>query len=148
MLLAVAGCCLVRAVAGQRDTICLDGQWDFALSDNHVGTINVPGSWEAQGFGNETVQMRTQVLTGDRTHTTKGAVGVYTKSVQVPACTVAGAKSMLMVDQVKDFRLVFSMRVKALRMKKHCDERRWRVTYSICVVPNCCNLCTEPACRP
>ena len=40
------------------------------------GVIQVPGSFEAQGFGNETVQMRWQVLTGDRVKGRKGAVGI------------------------------------------------------------------------
>ena len=62
-----------------RQSFSLDGTWQFSLhsptpaSDAgaalgpavQTGPIQVPGSWEAQGFGNETVQMVHQVLTGD-----------------------------------------------------------------------------------
>jgi hypothetical protein len=59
----------------------------------------VPGSWEAQGYGNETEQMRKQVLTGDSAKGSEGAVGIYTKTVTLPPCSVAGAKAVFTVDQ-------------------------------------------------
>jgi hypothetical protein len=92
---------------GARRTTLLDGQWGFRLdqppvnnqpASTQTGTIMVPGSWEAQGFGNETVQMHTQVVTGDRAKTTKGAVGTYTKSVTIAPCP-NGAAAVFMVDQ-------------------------------------------------
>jgi len=58
----------------------------------------VPGSWEAQGFGNQTIQMKWQVLTGDRVKGRKGAVGVYKKTVSVPPCA-GGGTPIFTVDQ-------------------------------------------------
>jgi beta-galactosidase/beta-glucuronidase len=86
-----------------RMTTSLDGEWSFVLvqpsASNQSGKIMVPGSWEAQGYGNETVQMRKQVLTGDNAKGSEGAVGIYTKTVMLPPCAVAGAKAVFTVDQ-------------------------------------------------
>ena len=84
--LAVALVAVAGPVSG-RTSISLDGEWNFKLLAPRppprpmedlnngaaqeellllaVGTIGVPGSWEAQGYGTETVQMHWQVLTGE-----------------------------------------------------------------------------------
>ena len=85
---------------GVREVVSLDGEWQFALQQPapdgpQSGTIQVPGSWGAQGYGNETTAMRTQVVTGLNT----GAVGTYTKHVALPPCSAPGAKTVFMVDQ-------------------------------------------------
>ena len=91
-------------VSPGRLSTSLDGEWQFKLvqpgsAGTQIGTIQVPGSWEAQGFGNETVEMRTQVLTGVRAATRgAGALGIYTKKVALPACD-GGSTAVFMVDQ-------------------------------------------------
>lgn len=91
---------------GPRQPVSLDGEWQFALlsgsagaGDSQVlvqsGTIQVPGAWEAQGYGNETATMRSQVVTGQNT----GAVGVYTKQLTLSPCQAPGAKHVFTVDQ-------------------------------------------------
>ena len=59
----------------------------------------VQGSWEAQGFGNSTDSMRTQVLTGDSAKGARGAVGVYTVNVTLDECTVDGATVVFTIDR-------------------------------------------------
>ena len=77
---------LAVSVDGSPQSTSLDGVWDFRLLapptrvanlqhegpepasepvELSKGTIMVPGSWEAQGYGAETAQMRWQVLTGE-----------------------------------------------------------------------------------
>ena len=49
---------ILADAAAARQSLSLDGQWEFKLSvGGQSGTIVVPGSFEAQGFGNETQQM-------------------------------------------------------------------------------------------
>ena len=88
---------------GVRETANLDGAWQFSLLNpagagttggTQSGTILVPGSWEAQGYGNQTLTMRSQVTTG----TNAGAVGTYTKQLSLPICA-PGASTVFMVDQ-------------------------------------------------
>eukprot|EP01052_Picozoa_sp_SAG31_P017558 SAG31_NODE_1206_length_9388_cov_7.855420_2_plen_1278_part_00 len=90
-----------RATA--RQSLSLDGAWNFTLigaQGNQSGSIQVPGSWEAQGFGTETVQMRHQVLTGDNAHGGRGVVGLYTKKVnRADISCPARHTAFLMVDQ-------------------------------------------------
>ena len=73
---ALTAMSLAVAVDGGLHSTSLDGVWDFRLLAPPTGgmgeavilatgNINVPGSWEAQGFGAETAQMRWQVLTGE-----------------------------------------------------------------------------------
>ena len=90
---------------GARQSASLDGEWNFTLREpkapgfsDESGTITVPGSWEAQGFGNETIQMWHQVRTGDNVKGTKGAVGIYTRTVSLDECAVSGARAVFMVD--------------------------------------------------
>ena len=74
-------------------TIFFDGQCDVysentlpafystgtqTLQESVASTIQVPGAWEAQGFGHETTQMKTQVVTGDN-----AAGDVIAQSVQI-----------------------------------------------------------------
>lgn len=78
---------IARCQQGHDGCMRLDGEWNFSLLGSDAidvpsgasstlpysstptllqkGTIQVPGSWEAQGYGSETMQMRWQVLTGD-----------------------------------------------------------------------------------
>ena len=58
---------LLHAASGSgvspgRQSTSLDGTWQFKLvnpdASTQVGSILVPGSWEAQGYGNETTQMQ------------------------------------------------------------------------------------------
>ena len=75
--LVAAAVAVARPASAGRVTISLDGEWGFKLlaprpppSDAGLltlaaGTIMVPGSWEAQGYGSETATMRWQVLTGE-----------------------------------------------------------------------------------
>eukprot|EP01052_Picozoa_sp_SAG31_P023448 SAG31_NODE_1933_length_6879_cov_3.230973_3_plen_812_part_00 len=85
-----------------RHAYSLDGEWNLQLqgANNQSGPIKVPGSWEGQGFGTETVQMWHQVLTGDNARGARGVVGVYSKPLKLPAepCP-AGHKVFFMVDQ-------------------------------------------------
>jgi hypothetical protein len=67
---------------------------------NQSGKITVPGAWEAQGYGNQTVQMHTQVLTGDTVKGKTGAVGRYSRTVTLPQCSVAGSRVMLIVGRL------------------------------------------------
>ncbi len=91
----------VAGSGGPRQPVSLDGEWQFALVTPSTevvlqsGTIQVPGAWEAQGYGNETATMRTQVVTGQNA----GAVGVYTKQLTLTPCQAPGAKPVFMVDQ-------------------------------------------------
>ena len=75
-----------------RQVVSLDGEWQFELlaGDNVTqrGTIQVPGAWEAQGYGTETVTYRSQVVTGQNT----GAVGVYTKKLVLSPCKACEVK--------------------------------------------------------
>ena len=108
-LLAVAAA--VETASG-RQSVLLDGaDWNFQLHEaqladadagaaNQSGTIGVPGCWEAQGFGKQTVQMNHQVTTGDNAGGKQGAVGVYSKTVSLAPCSVKGARAVLTVDQV------------------------------------------------
>ena len=93
---------LLASCAAARHVYSLDGDWNLQLQggDNQSGPIKVPGSWEGQGFGTETVQMRHQVLTGDNARGARGVVGVYSKLLKFPAepCP-AGHKAVFMVDQ-------------------------------------------------
>ena len=93
-----------------RQAFSLDGTWKFSLHAPsgggdalgpavQTGTIQVPGSWEAQGFGNETVQMYHQVITGDNAKGERGAVGVYTLSTEIPPCDDSQAKRVFTVDR-------------------------------------------------
>jgi beta-galactosidase/beta-glucuronidase len=89
----------------------LDGDWKFELhgpaAPNSTqlgpmiksGSINVPGSWEAQGYGNSTGSMRYQVLTGDSAKGARGAVGIYTVNVTFDECTVDNATVVLTIDR-------------------------------------------------
>ena len=109
--LTVTDC--VTTTLHTRQSVSLDGTWQFSLyapsasSDAggelgpvvQTGTIQVPGSWEAQGYGNETVQMYHQVLTGDNAKGARGAVGVYTLSAKIPPCDDSQAKRVLTVDR-------------------------------------------------
>lgn len=82
-----------------RLSLSLDGEWGFTLSvGNQSGSIAVPGSFEAQGFGNETEQMWHQVLTGDNARGGRGVAGTYTKVVKPPVCP-AGHTPYFMIDQ-------------------------------------------------
>lgn len=106
------------APSGGRQVVSLDGEWQFALlaSDTspgdgdsvcrdgrdsgcgtvlQSGTIQVPGAWEAQGYGNETATMWTQVMTGQNT----GVVGLYTKRLALSPCQAPGAQHVFMIDQ-------------------------------------------------
>ena len=98
-LACAAAALSLLAVLSCAEGTLLDGEWDFALSaPAQTGKIMVPGSWEAQGYGNETVQMKHQVLTGDNARGKKGAVGVYSKSVVIEPCDEGGA-AVFMVDR-------------------------------------------------
>jgi hypothetical protein len=111
-LLALLAASAAQAAAGGtlRQSFSLDGTWKFALHAPTAanvglgpavqsGSIAVPGSWEAQGYGNETVQMRHQVVTGDNAKGARGAVGVYTLATTIPPCDDSQAKRILMVDR-------------------------------------------------
>jgi hypothetical protein len=104
--------CVAATAPGVRQVVSLDGEWQFQLlaggdgvcdaigghsgcAVSQSGTIQVPGAWEAQGFGNETVTYWNQVVTGQNT----GAVGVYTKKLALSPCQAPGAKPVFMVDQ-------------------------------------------------
>ena len=106
-LLHVLGAAAAASVAdsgGVRQVASLDGEWHFTLQQppagagsgtQQSGTILVPGSWEAQGYGNESLTMRAQVVTG----TNAGAVGTYSKQLALPPCKAAGARTVFMIDQ-------------------------------------------------
>lgn len=98
LLLAAAG--LLSCGASARITFSLDGDdWEFQLSDPPLsGKISVPGAWESQGFGAETVQMRWQVLTGDNAKGQTGAIGVYQKALVNLSCPASAPQAMLCVD--------------------------------------------------
>lgn len=90
---------ILAEAAAARQSLSLDGQWGFKLSvGGQSGTIAVPGSFEAQGFGNETQQMWHQVLTGDNARGGRGVAGIYTKTVKPPSCP-AGHTPFFTVDQ-------------------------------------------------
>eukprot|EP01048_Picozoa_sp_COSAG05_P011443 COSAG05_NODE_1078_length_5954_cov_7.170794_5_plen_370_part_00 len=101
LMLTTLAAAAVSVVAGgsARQAVSLDGEWQFTLlnptGDTQSGSIQVPGSWEAQGYGNETATMRTQVVTGLNT----GAIGTYTKKLVLPPCSAPGDSTVLMVDQ-------------------------------------------------
>eukprot|EP01052_Picozoa_sp_SAG31_P051204 SAG31_NODE_12051_length_974_cov_0.640000_1_plen_183_part_00 len=102
LLAAAAAGAAATAGEFRRQRVSLDGpSWNFALHAPVVGVdasttlgpvvkrgrIVVPGSWEAQGYGNSTASMRSQVLTGDSAKGSRGAVGVYTTNVTLDECT-------------------------------------------------------------
>lgn len=113
VLFVAAHSLLHAAAAGTtrgRQAFSLDGTWKFSLHAPtsggdalgpavQTGTIQVPGSWEAQGFGNETVQMYHQVFTGDNAKGERGAVGVYSLSTEIPPCADSQAKQVFTVDR-------------------------------------------------
>ncbi len=84
-------CCLIGLPAfGQaRPTASLDGPWSFQMDPKHVGeaeqwfsapvaftdSIQVPGAWEAQGFGAETEKLHHHFI----------GKGWYKREVSVPA---------------------------------------------------------------
>ena len=76
-------------------------KWQFSLvqpppgGGTQTGSILVPGAWEAQGYGNETATMRTQVVTGGN----MGAVGTYSRKLTLAPCSTPGANTIFMVDQ-------------------------------------------------
>jgi hypothetical protein len=100
-LIAAALLLLSPPLDAARQSLSLDGEWRLQLQSgsNQSGSIQVPGSWEAQGFGTETVQMHHQVVTGDIAHGARGVVGVYTKKIKMPKQCPAGHKAFFMVDQ-------------------------------------------------
>jgi hypothetical protein len=86
--------------SGVREVATLT-KWQFSLMQPppggglQTGTILVPGAWEAQGYGNETATMQTQVVTGGNT----GAVGTYSKKLTLSPCSAPGASTVFMVEQ-------------------------------------------------
>jgi Beta-galactosidase/beta-glucuronidase len=74
-----------------RQTLSLDGQWSFQLDPDSVGdsegwhlpekklphSINVPGAWDAQGFGPETEKMRNNFI----------GKGWYQRTIDVPSAS-------------------------------------------------------------
>jgi len=74
--------------AEARQTLSLDGSWDFALDQKNPAThrisaaggkvsgkIEVPGAWQAQGYGEETVALKHQWM----------GVATYSRQVPLPA---------------------------------------------------------------
>ena len=106
----IAATAAAAASPTSRQSFSLDGDWKFTLHAPsaaggalgpavQAGKIAVPGSWEAQGYGNETIQMNTQVLTGDNAKGARGAVGVYTLAAAPSACDNTAATRVLTVDR-------------------------------------------------
>jgi hypothetical protein len=150
-LLGIAGATgvAVTAATTPRQRVSLDGEWNFSLhapaaagallGPVQTGTILVPGSWEAQGFGTQTVQMHHQVLTGDNARGQRGAVGVYTQSLKLPAPCPAAHRPVFMVDQV---------RTRNVCRSRHCyDYLRGLAAIMKCVTAVCMNGMIS-SCRP
>ncbi len=67
-------------VFAQRQKISLDGEWDFSLieadgSQGQSGKINVPGAWDAQGYGKAT----------EKVHNNFIGIGRYSREIEIPA---------------------------------------------------------------
>ncbi len=91
LFLSLLTCNAGSAAEPFRQTLSLDGQWSFQLDPEKLGekeqwyaegkklpdSINVPGAWDAQGYGQETAKMR---------HNFIGA-GWYKRTIQVPRGT-------------------------------------------------------------
>ena len=76
---AMAALINLTALAGVRDVVSLDGQWDFAtvLPDGAVGQsgkITVPGIWNNQGYGTENDRVKHDFV----------GVGRYQRTICVP----------------------------------------------------------------
>lgn len=88
LFLSLLACATSNAAAPLRHTISLDGEWSFQLDPEKVGekeqwyvagkklpnSINVPGAWDAQGYGPETAKMRHNYI----------GVGWYKRTIRVP----------------------------------------------------------------
>lgn len=87
-LMLLLTCVCVAGAEVPRQTLSLDGQWEFQLDPNNRGEaeqwyaggkklsdkIKVPGAWDAQGFGPETEKMRHNFI----------GKGWYKRKVMVP----------------------------------------------------------------
>jgi len=89
LCIALAAAYSAAHAADGRATFSLDGEWEFQLDPERNGETNgwssgdqafsgrigLPGSWDAQGFGEETDKLRHQFI----------GVGWYRKVVDIPA---------------------------------------------------------------
>jgi len=83
------GCISAAAAESPRQTVLLDGDWQFQLDPNDLGAkegwfaegrqlahfAKVPGAWDAQGFGPETEKMRHNFI----------GKGWYKRRIQIPS---------------------------------------------------------------
>ena len=137
----------------QRPTISLDGTWEFSLdpqrqgwgegwpSGNHTlpHTCEVPGAWEAQGFGNETAHLWRSFQPTNETLASLypslglpgiplGGLGWYKKTVVALPPAPAGNRLFLRVGGVHRSVTAFANGVRLGHHSGYLHELEWDIT--------------------